>query len=432
MQLDRALFTPNGFFPYPGNPRLPPTYPPGLPLQFAAAGKVLGWSWGPFVVEVAGALAAVWLCYLVAREFDVSPSLAAAGAAALGACPVFIFSSIQPISDTLATTWTLASIYTAIRARRHVAWAAACGAVFAVAVLTRPTNAVLLPALVVILGADWRRLGLAALCGLPGALWLAYYNHALYGSALASGYGDWRAAFATSYALPTLLHFARWLALLLPAALLALTSGLVFSRNVFSRINVALALWFTAVVALYACYEVSGQVWWCLRFILPALPALILAGLLGLESLAQRIAPHRRILFLHGAALLLTGWAVIGSAYWTKKLGVLYIRGYEQVYADAASAARTLLPGNSLVVSFNTCGALYAYTDFAILRWEQIDAARFAKLAVLAHQAGRPICAVIFDSEVKEALHERCPGEWTRVGTVKNVGLWRLTAATAP
>ena len=37
---------------------------------------------------------------------------------------------------------------------------------------------------------------LAALGGLPGALWLGLYNHALYGGALNSGYGDWRAAYA--------------------------------------------------------------------------------------------------------------------------------------------------------------------------------------------------------------------------------------------
>ncbi len=428
-ELNRALFAPHGFFPYPDNPALPPTYPVGLPLHFAAAGLIVGWHLGPLFVEIGAALAALWLCYLTARELGVGPALAASGAVVLGVCPVFIISSIQPLSDTLATTWALAAVLTALRASRHRAWAAVCGTAFAVAVLVRPTNAVVLPALVVLLGLDWRRLGLAALTGAPGALWLGYYNHTLYGGALKSGYGDWRAAFDTVYVPPTLLHFAYWLALLLPAALLVLPLAAPFLREFRNRTLVALALWFGAVITLYACYNVSREVWWCLRFILPALPALILAALLGIEVLLHRFPAPQRPVLLVAVALFLSLWAVAGSAYWTKKLGVLYVKGYEQVYADAAHAARRLLPPDSLIICFHTGGSLYAYTDFPILRWDQIDPVQFARFTALTARSDRPVCAVLFDSEEKEALRERCPGEWTRLGTVKNVGLWRRTAA---
>jgi hypothetical protein len=194
----------------------------------------------------------------------------------------------------------------------------------------------------------------------------------------------------------------------------------------------ALALWFGTIIGVYACYEVSGQVWWCLRFILPAIPALILGALLGLEAISRRLAVPRQGLFATVAALLLAAWAAGGSVYWTRSLGVLYTKGYEQAYADAAQAAPRLLPANALVVSHQTSGALYAYTSFAILRWDQVDAAQFARFATLARQAGRPVCAVIFDSEETAALRERCPGDWTRLGTVANIGFWRLTATAAP
>ena len=430
--LNRALFAPHGFFPHPGNAQLPPTYPVGLPLHFAVAGQLLGWHLGPLSVELGSALAALCLCYLLGRELGIGPFLAAAGAAVLGTCPVFIFTSIQPLSDTLATTWTLATVYTAVRARRHRGWAAASGVAFAVAVLVRPTNAVLLPALVVLLGCDWRRLTLVALGGAPGALWLGYYNHTLYGGALRSGYLDWRAAFSSDYAPPTLLHFAHWLGLLLPAVLVVLPLAAPLARDFRNRTLVALALWFSALVAVYACYEVSREVWWCLRFILPALPALILAALLGLEALAQRLAATHRTAFLAATTAVLVVWAVAGSTYWTNRLGVLYTKGYEQVYADAGDAAKKLFPKDALVLSLNTCGALYAYTDFAILRWEQLDPTQFARFAALAQTAGRPICAVLFDTEEKDALRERCPGQWTRVRSVKNVGLWRLAPPPTP
>ena len=93
----------------------------------------------------------------------------------------------------------------------------AAGAAFAAAVLTRPTNLLLAPALVVLIGWKPRQLLAFVAGGLPGAAWLAWYNHALYGHPLASGYGNIGAAFGVRYGAPTALHFGKWLALLLPA-----------------------------------------------------------------------------------------------------------------------------------------------------------------------------------------------------------------------
>lgn len=427
--LDRAHFTPFGFFAFLPGSALPPTYPTGLPLHLAAASRLLGWHYGPLAVELFGALAALGLLYLIARELRLGPALAAAGAVALGACPIFIFTSIQPLSDTLATTWTLAAVYPALCARRHAAWAAVCGAAFAVAVLVRPTNAVLLPSLLVLLGLKSRRLGLFVAGGLPGAIWFGTYNQLLYGGPLRSGYGDIFAAFGLSHVPASLVDFARWLTLLLPAALLVLPIAAPFDREFRDRTFAALAVWFGAVIAFFSTFDSSHEAWWSLRYILPALPPLILAALLGLAAAIRRFPAPQRPALLAAAALFLTLWSVAGSVYWTRKLGALYTQGYEQAYADAGRAARQLLPPDSLVLAFHTCGALYFYTDFPVLRWDQIDAAHFARYSALAAKSGRPICAVLFDSEENAALRERCPGEWTRLGSVKNITLWRLAAA---
>ena len=181
-----------------------------------------GWDAAPVLVGVGAALAAVLLCYAIARRLEIDPWLSAAGAAMLAAYPVFLFTSIQPLSDTLATTWCLAAMYAALRARERTGWAVACGMAFAIAVLVRATNVLLLPALIVVLGFDVRRLVLAGLGGLPGALWLGFYNHTLYGGALRAGYDRIAEAFGWSYGAPTLVHFAKWLALMLPTIVLAL------------------------------------------------------------------------------------------------------------------------------------------------------------------------------------------------------------------
>lgn len=418
--VDPMHFLPQGYFPFTNRTKLTPTYPTGLPLQFALAGKLLGWKLGGAAVMLLGALGSVALIYVLARDMGGSVALAVAGAVMLAAFPVFIFTSVQPLSDTNATCWTLLALVSGTRARRGNAWALATGGAFALAVLVRPTNILLLPALLVLLGLDWKRLALFAVAGLPAAVWLGCYNRALYGSPLQSGYGDVFSAFALSYGAPTAWHFAKWLALLLPAAVLVLPLFAWLRRDTRGRHLLALTLAFAAITGFYLFYEISHEVWWCLRFVLPAVPALIVAALLGAEGIARGPAKSRVLL-----ALILGGWAAGNAAYWTPRLDVFMMKHYEQAYADGAAAAREQLPGNALVMSFAFSGSLYFYSDFPVLRWDQIEPPVFAGYVSRAKNAARPICAVIFDWEEKDAFR-RCPGDWTRIGGIHNVGLWRL------
>jgi hypothetical protein len=98
---------------------------------------------------------------------------------------------------------------------------------------------------------------------------------------------------------------------------------------------------------------------------------------------------------------------------------------YEQAYVEGALAARERLPKDALVAALSFSGALYFYTDFAVLRWDQVEPQEFARYAKLAHDAGRPVCAVLFESEETDAFR-RCPGAWNLVAKVRNVSLWQL------
>ncbi len=424
--VDRMHFLPLGFWPFAKDSKITPTYPTGLPLHFALTGKFFGWLTGPRLIGLFAALGAVALCYATARELGVDPLLAAAGAVALGACPLFLFASFQPMSDTLASTWCLASVWTALRARRTRGWAVACGTAFAIAVLVRPTNLVLAPVLLVLLGLDWRRLALTAFGGLPGVAWLAFYNHTLYGGALRSGYGDWFSNFAWVWGPPTAWHFLKWLALLLPAPLLVLPWVALSRDETRTRALLALALWFAAIVGLYTFYEVSHEVWWCLRFILPAVPALILAGLLGLEALIARSPRGKGNRYPTIAAGVMAAWAVTLGVFWNQRFAITDINNGEKTFAKVCALAREKFPPGTLVVTMTFSGAFYYYTDFAILRSDQVDPAEFARLAALAQKAGRTIAAVSFKWEEASALQEHCPGHWERVGEVGDAVLSRL------
>ena len=425
-------FTPVGFFPRSGHPAdLAPTYPSGLPLQFAAAARLFGWSAGPLLVMVAAALGAIALTYLLARELGVAPALAATGAALLAVNPVFVFTSLQPLSDTVATTWVLAAAWSALRARRHRGWACAAGVAFAVAVLVRPTNLLLAPAVGLLVGPEWRRLLLFVAGGLPGAAWLAGYQHFLYGHALASGYGDILAAFGWQYGAPTARHFGTWLTRLLPPVLLALPLVALVHPATRGRSAVALVLGAATLIGCYLFYEVSHEVWWCLRFILPALPLLLVAGLLGVEALAQGAGRRWPRGFRPVAALVLLLWGLGAAGFWHRRLEPLQVRPQELAYASGAAAAREHFPPGALVVSLAFSGNLLFHTGHPVLRWDQVSPEEFARYAHLAADAGRPVRALLFEAE-REAAFRRCPGPWREVTRRGTVGLWELGPLTAP
>jgi hypothetical protein len=425
-------FTPVGFFPRGGHPGdLAPTYPSGLPLQFATAAWLLGWSVGPLVVMLAAALGAIALTYWLGRELGLAPELAATGAALLAVNPVFVFTSLQPLSDTVATTWVLAASWAALRSQRHRAWAFAAGAAFAVAVLVRPTNLLLAPAVALLVGPDWRRLLAWIAGGLPGAAWLAGYQHVLYGHALASGYGDILAAFGWQYGAPTARHFGAWLARLLPPILLVLPLVALAHPATRGRVVTALVLGVGTLIGCYLFYEVSHEVWWCLRFILPALPWLLLLGLVGVEALARGSGRRWPRAFRPVAAFLLLLWGLAAAGYWHRRLEPLQVRPQELAYATGAAVAREFLPADALVVCQAFSGNLLFHTGHPILRWDQVSPEDFARYIRLAAGAGRPVRALLFESERAEAFR-RCPGSWREVARRGHVELWELGPLTAP
>lgn len=425
-EVNRYHFSPQGFGQFARNPRLPPSYPTGLPLHFALAGRVFGWEVGPRLVQLLAALGAVALGFAAARELGLCRRLAAAGAVMLAVFPVFIFTSIQTLSDTLATTWMLAAVWCVLKGRRSTVWVMAGGAALAVAVLVRPTNLLLVPGLLVLAGFSPRRLAAFLAGGLPGALWFMFYNHTLYGGPFKSGYGTIGAAFGWQWFWPTVVNFSQWLALFLPAVVLALPVLAFLGRGARRREAAALGLMFAGIVGVYLFYDVSHDVWWCLRFILPAVAALILLALLGAETLARWAERRGFSRARPVVAVVLAVWAAGTSWYSTRHLHILLVPGYERIYAEAAQVMRERLPENALVVCSAFSGTVYYYTGLPTLIYDSIKPEEFAGYVARARAAGRPIYAAVFDIEEEDSIRTRCPGPWRRIAEVGKIGLWEL------
>lgn len=422
-EVARNVFTPLGFQPVGDKTKISPTYPTGLPLQFALAGKIMGWQSGPAVFIAGCACLTVWLCYRIGRQLGLTYELAAAGAAILGACPVFLFSSFQALSDMPAALWCLLSLYCALRAREAANWAAACGLAYSMAVLVRPTNLLFAPALLIVLGLHPGRLARFVAAGIPAAGWLAWYNNYQYGGPFDSGYGPILTAFELHYGWPTLVHFSKWLAIVLPAAVLLLPFCALAHPATRERGFLALAVAFVAIGGLYLFYNISHEVWWCLRFILPVLPALILMAMLGTEAVARGPGARWPRGFRPLAAGVLAGWAIGMSAYWSPVLHVHMIKRYESVYAEASLAAQRTFSTDTLVATSAFSGAMYFYTAMPIVRSDLVEAADFARYIAPARASKRPVGAVVFDFEEAQ-LFARCPGTWKKIGSHANVNFW--------
>lgn len=418
-------FMPLGYGPSSQPGVIVPTYPLGLPLHFAAGGLALGWRLGPLWIIVGSAVVGILLCYVCGREIGVSPPLALAGAAALALSPLFLFPSVQPLSDTLAMTWCVGAVWLALRARRgSPIWAWGCGAALAMAVLVRPSNVLLLPCLIILLG-GWRNLLAAGIGGLPGALWMAWCNQRLYGDPLTTGYGNILTTLDSQWFFPTLLHIGLWTARLLPAGLLLLPLAALPLWRERGRLLLALAAWWIAFIVFYSFYGVTHEVWWSLRFILPALPALIFAALLGLEMLCRRAgtaAPRWRLI---GAGVLMV-WSAAVFQFWVPRLGLIGFSRYELAYREACMWARDHLPPNAVIATMPASGALYYYTGFPIMRWDSVKPEDFKRYAAALRAAQRPVYAMLFAGEAR-ALEEQMPDKWEKVEVVAGITFWKLS-----
>ncbi len=435
--LPRAYFMPLGFRLDAAQQNLLPTYPVGLPLHFAAAGLVIGLEPAATFVGVASALAFALLLFLTCREFGVRPGWST-GVALLGALsPLTLQYALQSMSDLVAACWALAIILCALRSERHAGWAAGAGAALALAVLVRPTNLLLvLPAAVALSPRvrTWLAFGFG---GVPGALFLAGYNHALYGAFMTSGYGDVSSLFAARHLLPTLWHYAAWLPVIatpLVYAAVALPWLKIERRKKFT-----LLAWAGSLFLCYAFYEPTQETWWYLRFILPALPALGIAAALTLQQisfpawiLASRLLPadanpeqvaRGRIVRLPVLALLFlaaTGWMLA----WDRSLRVTSVELDERTYPQVGRWIAEQLPAQAIVAVYQVSGAVLYYTDRPFINPVNLTPDDSARFGTWLDQQHRPFYAVLFPFEEADIL-QRLPGRWEVVTRIRQATVWR-------
>jgi len=417
------LYSPLGFIPADNDPTtLIPTYPPGLPLLIVAAVPFAGWNHAADLVLTLHAVAGVLLVFLLGRVFGLPRAWACAGAAIVAVSPLYLFMSVQAMSDVPALVWTTAAVLAAWVARSRTPWAAAAGAALSVAVLIRPTDALALLPVGIALGARPRRWGLLALGAFPAAVFAWMHSRAAYGHLFATGYGDVSTAFMGAYVMPTLMRYGTWLPVLFtPVCLLFL--ALPMRPSVFGRAGAVLFAWAVVYLAFYSAYEFTHETWWYLRFILPAAPALVIGGLLVLWRV-RLAAPQ----WVGWPALAFVAWLALlaNGLSWGRTWDVLGAGAGERAYQTAGQWIATHTAPGAIVGAMQMSGAVSYYTDRTLIRWDMLERGDFARVREAALASGRPIYAALFPFEQREALTERMPGPWTQVAALRDVTVWRF------
>ena len=397
--------SPLGYRPAAGPGAIVPTYPPGLPLVMAGASVIAGFNAVFWVVPLLGGLA-VWMTYRLGRQIG-TPVSGAVGALLLTLSPVFLYQIAQPMSDVPVTAWWTGALTGMLAGNPLVA-----GLCAAAAVLTRPNLVVLAAWLLLWLvwrehqaGRAWRAVTAAALrFAVPVAVaagGLAVLNTHLYGHPWATGYGPAGAMFSTANVSINLRHNLGWLwstqTPLVFAALLApfletasppAHGGGIEPRErgrtpVVLRRSLPAVGFAGLVLASYLAYSPFEE-WSYLRFLLPALPILlVLAADVLLRPLSHLPAAARLPAVTACVALLAGCYLVIAE-----QGGAMLLRSLEQRYAAAGAYVARAMPPSAVLFSVQESGPLRLYGQRTTIRFDFIEPDGLDRAVAFLQQAG--------------------------------------------
>ncbi len=442
--LPAYTYVPLGFVPRE-NGKMAPVYPLGLSALFVAASVGSSLDNGIPRAILAMVLGSLLATYWLGREAGLGRLWAAYAAVILAACPLFQYMGLQAMSDVPALCWTTLALVFAWASRRWSWLALPAGIAVAVAVFIRPVNALVLVPVAGALGADWRRWLWLAGGGLPGGVIWALTNHALFGRFLTTGYGDAGYLFGREFVVPTLRSYAETIPWLLPQTLFAAFCA-PWSRSHGDRrgLLAVAATWIAALAGFYLFYRHTSDDWTYLRFVLPAFPALIVLGVLGMRQVWRfLVGPAEGRWYWPRAivatcALLLAvraGYRIQHSA--TVRHDALLIGNGERIYPELRSWVAANVPANAVVFSMQASGALYYSAPQQVVVNREFMTPEFSREIIgLAAGAGRPVYAALFAFEIEDAdcFRQNLVGHWTRIGTVRHASIWRLDdpAGTMP
>jgi hypothetical protein len=422
-ELDGWLSTPLGWRPIDLSDiiygRQAPTYPPGLPLLMAIPHALGGIDGANVVVMASAGIAIVATAFLASQ---LAGGVAAVIAAVLlGFTPIFLFQSIQPMSDVPVTAaWMFCF---ALFARRGGSYDVPAGIACAIAVLIRPNLA---PLAIVPLFLARRKVAFSIPVAIAG-VFLAGMQAFWYGSPFRSGYGSAEELFAFANIGPNTSRYFTWTLATAPVMLLGVIG---FWRLRRERIAQAMAAFAILVVGSYLVYGVFDD-WSYLRFLLPALAVLAIFAAAELSAWIEKWPVVVKVPLLFAVLLGVTAYNVFTA----RNLDTFKLADRLERVSRVADFINTSVPQNAVILSGEQSGSMRYYTKRPILRWEAATPEALTNAVTKLEQGGRPVF-IVLDAWEDAPFRAKFSGasavalDWPpmlEAGTTNRTRLWRLS-----
>ncbi|HEU5080991.1 MAG TPA: hypothetical protein VFT72_17395 [Opitutaceae bacterium] len=399
--------------------RLVPGYPVGLSLLIAGTARIGSWSTVLRDVAVLHLVAGLVVVYFLAREFKLSRPFSVLCAAIIGSSPLYLLMGLQPMSDVPALVWCGATLLLVRIGQRNPHILVFAGFTFAFAVLIRPTNLLLAAPIAVMLFPSWRHALIFIAGGIPGAVFQLLYNLNTYGSPLGNGYIGAAESFSPKWIGASLAAYAHWPILLFtPIVLLGLALPWL---SLPVRWKWLLVAWAAPFFGLYGFYFYTSQTWWYQRFVLPAMPALVIASLLVATALVRRLGRKARAITLCVSLAMLAVYQI----FWIRDFHALGPARSSEPYFQAHRWLNGHAAEKPIALCMEASGSIFAYTPLPIVRWDWLTPGAWDSLRQTAAANHQPIYAVLAEYEVSDA-QRLAPGKWEHVADFGAVDIYAL------
>ena len=399
-----STFVPFGYAAVANESAIAPIVGPGLPLLMAAMKAVAGHAALFLVVPITAGLL-IWATFGIGRQLR-SDRLGLGAAWLVATSPAFLTMIKEPMSDVPAAAfWALATWKVLDDSRFSAALA---GAATAMAILIRPN---LVP-LAAVLGV-WvvarqcntshrdrvRAASAFAASVVPACLAIAWINHTLFGSPLASGYGSTGDLFSPANVWTNIARYGGWLVeTQTPLGLAGVLALLVPSTRLWPAVEMRRAVGLLAAVtitlgAIYAFY-MPFEAWWFLRFFLPCWPAICIGTAVVLRA-ASQIAGRR--------ARAVEAIAIIGLGLYTAsvaaRLRVFPDSEGERRYATVAQLVQQATEPSSIILTSIHTGPLRYYAGRDTMRFDLLNEEWLDRAVAWLTEQGRHPYILIEDWE---------------------------------
>jgi hypothetical protein len=258
---------------------------------------------------------------------------------------------------------------------------------------------------------------------IAASLVIAALNRSLWGSMLMSGYGSLSTLFSVAQIVPSTLIYLRAFAVQIPVLLLlpvAAYVGRSQQQSATGDRTTTVGLWSFALAAvlLYLAWPPFDSAW-NLRFLLPAIPPLIVLTSIAALSLARRALETHRLACLV-AIIVLAGYGVDHARR---------LRAFDnsplQRYADIGPVITNRLPERAVLFAMLHSGSANYYTGRPTLRYDLLPPSRLDSLVRELGQRGY-VPYLLLDSDERADFQKLYSGhsrlaalDWSPVVTLK-------------